>query len=309
MLLMLTIDQAFNRIWQVKRKRPLMARLGLYWVALSFGPILFATSIAVASNMLGAWLGWADEPTWVRIALLRSVPFVLLCGLFALLYYGIPGRAVNPRHALIGGLTAGLVFTLMQRIFGLYITLFPSYTLIYGAFATIPIFLLWLYLLWLVILAGAVLVAVLPEARIAPLPNFPGQEAWIVMNLLQRLSLAQQQGELLSLGQLATDCRLAEGKCEILLERLADLNWATRTEDLHWVLARRLNGLYIDDIVEQFALSSSSIAALAEPTPWVEALQHSINPAPGSGQASLEALFILEKGAPIRQTATTIRGT
>jgi membrane protein len=85
-----------------------------------------------------------------------------MAAIFALVYWALPNRRIVPWHAACGGLLAALGFSLMQRLFGLYVAKFPTYAVIYGAFAAIPIFLLWLYLSWAVILIGALVVAELP---------------------------------------------------------------------------------------------------------------------------------------------------
>ena len=93
---------------------------------------------------------------------IRSLPLVIMTTVFALLYYTVPNRAMNRSHALAGGVFATAGFTLMQRLFSSFIVNFPAYTVLYGAFAAIPIFLAWLYLSWSVVLAGALGVAELP---------------------------------------------------------------------------------------------------------------------------------------------------
>ena len=88
--------------------------------------------------------------------------------LFALLYHAVPNRHVSKWHATAGGLFATLGFSMMQRLFGLYIAKFPTYTMIYGAFSAVPIFLVWLYLSWSVVLIGALIVAEIPGTMHAP---------------------------------------------------------------------------------------------------------------------------------------------
>ena len=75
----------------------------------------------------------------------------------------MPNRAVRLRHALLGGFVAALAFEIMKRGFALYIAKFPTYTLVYGAFAVIPIFLLWIYFSWVVIVIGALIAALAPD--------------------------------------------------------------------------------------------------------------------------------------------------
>src|SRR5207245_910940 len=108
-------------------------------------------------------LGFARQSPFAGAAILGLVPFVLTCAAFTLLYYFVPNRVVKPRHALIGGLVAALVFEIMKRSFALYIAKIPTYALVYGAFAVIPVFLLWVYFSWVVIVIGALIAALAPD--------------------------------------------------------------------------------------------------------------------------------------------------
>jgi membrane protein len=117
------------------------------------------TTFLVASSLGALNLGEVAE------AVLRFMPFVLTCAALTLLYLVVPNRAVALRHALIGGFFAGLAFELAKRGFALYVSRFPTYTLVYGTFATMLLFLLWMYVSWLVVLGGATLTAMLPALR------------------------------------------------------------------------------------------------------------------------------------------------
>jgi membrane protein len=103
-----------------------------------------------------------EKPLWAEADFLKTLTFAFMATLFALLYWAVPNRRVVAWHAACGGLLAALGFSLMQLLFGLYVAKLPTYTVIYGAFAAIPIFLLWLYLSWGVVLIGALVVAELP---------------------------------------------------------------------------------------------------------------------------------------------------
>lgn len=163
LLLMLSIDRIFGRIWRVKQPRPLLKRSILYLGGLLLGPVVLGACVAVATYLLTASLGLVNEPKWMTELLLRTLPAVLLAALCGLIYYAMPNRPVAVRHAAIGGAVAALGFAILQRGFAVYLKAFPNYALIYGAFATVPIFLIWLYLSWLVVLAGALTAAVLGE--------------------------------------------------------------------------------------------------------------------------------------------------
>lgn len=160
---MLTIEHTFNAIWTVRESRPLLRRIAMHMLALLLGPLLFGGSLVITTFIASASFGLLQEPFWAKADLLNAVAFAFMAAMFALVYWAVPNRRIVPWHAACGGLLAALGFAMMQRLFGLYVAKLPTYTVIYGAFAAIPIFLLWLYLSWAVILVGALVVAELPS--------------------------------------------------------------------------------------------------------------------------------------------------
>jgi len=161
LVLMLTIERTFNHVWQVDVSRSPGHRLRLYLVIALLGPLVLGAVFGVTSYVVTASLGLFNESQWVRNVLLKILSAVLLGGFFAFLYYAVPNVRVRLGHALWGGAFAALAITVMQRGFEFYLAKVPSYTLIYGAFAAVPIFLMWLYLSWLVVLIGGLLAATL----------------------------------------------------------------------------------------------------------------------------------------------------
>lgn len=161
---MLTIEHAFNAIWKVSKRRPWLKRLGLHLLALLAGPLVFGGALASITFLATVSFGLVDESHWLRILLSESLPLFFLATLFSLMYWALPNRPVSRWHAGFAGTFAALAFIGMQHLFATYIVRFPTYTLIYGAFAAVPIFLLWLYFSWSVILVGALLTAELPAA-------------------------------------------------------------------------------------------------------------------------------------------------
>ncbi|MCX8086683.1 MAG: YihY family inner membrane protein [Rhodocyclaceae bacterium] len=164
LLQMLTIEHAFNAIFRVRQHRPWLKRIGLHLLALLVGPLVFGAALASITYLATVSFGLIDEPGWLRAFFSQAVPVVFLAALFFLLYWALPNRPVARGHAFFSGLLAALAFVGMQRLFALYVVKLPSYTLIYGAFAAVPIFLLWLHLSWSVILIGALLTAELPKS-------------------------------------------------------------------------------------------------------------------------------------------------
>lgn len=157
-LLMHTIERAFNHLWQVQ-PRPLLARLKLYAFVMAVWPFMLGAVAAVMSYAVTASLGLVDEPNWVRRFVLKAVSMLFLGLFFAFLYYAVPNIRVTRRAAIAGGVFATVAFSVMQKGFELYLGSFGALKSIYGAFAAVPIFLVWLHLSWAVVLIGG-LVAV-----------------------------------------------------------------------------------------------------------------------------------------------------
>src|SRR6185436_8206905 len=150
-MLMTTIDTAMNRLFRVQRARPMLQQVLMYWAVITLGPLLIGGSLSMTSFAIAASFGWL-RLSIVADALLAVLPFVFTCLALTLLYSVVPYRHVRLRDALIGGVVAGVAFEFAKRGFAIYIGRFPTYSLIYGAFATIPIFLVWLYMSWVVVL-------------------------------------------------------------------------------------------------------------------------------------------------------------
>ncbi|MCM5571952.1 YihY family inner membrane protein [Burkholderiaceae bacterium FT117] len=155
---LLTVEATLNRIWRADRRRPLTLRLTLYWAVLTLGPLLLATSLLFHGVVVTRWLrgGELQELRGVWFAL---VPWLTSLAGLTLLYRLVPATFVRWSEAFAGALLASLLFELLRRGVGLYVVRFPTYTVVYGAFAALPLFLLWLLLGWMALLAGALLAA------------------------------------------------------------------------------------------------------------------------------------------------------
>ncbi len=257
LMMMLTIDRGLNQIFRVMRPRPLVQRLLMYWAVLTLAPILIGMSISMTSYLVSESLGLVKGLPFVGEAILRVTPLILTSAAAMLLYLAVPNRRVRVRHALIGGVVAGVLFELTKRGFALYVTQFPTYTLVYGAFAAVPIFLVWLYASWLVILVGATATAVLPGYSRAERRGRPaGQHFYEALDVLGQLVAAQRHGHVLALTRLSIGLRLAPEQCERMLERMAALGWVARTAGEGWVLAREAGALSVGDVYAAFVFDS-----------------------------------------------------
>jgi len=258
-MLMLTIDNALNRIFRVQRRRSIVQNIFIYWGVITLGPLFIGGSLSSTYFALRQAAGVLPFG-FLADALFGVVPFVLTCGALTLLYGIVPARRVDWRHALLGGLLAGVGFEIAKRGFAIYLYRVPTYTLIYGAFATIPIFLVWLYLSWVVVLTGAVFTAMLPVFRSEPERHrVRGAEFADALGVLGALARAHERGRVVPLNRLAREVRLLPERCEEVLERAAALGWAARTERDGWVLSRDASRIGLADIYRAFVFDADAV--------------------------------------------------
>ncbi len=253
LMMMASIDRAFNNIWQVKKKRAPMALFVVYWAILSLGPLLIGLSVVVSSYLITIPLfsGVTDE--WVSVSkFLIVAPTVASMAAFSLLYLVVPNRRVPIKYALMGGLLAALLFELTKRGFALYITQFPTYEAIYGALSAVPIFLIWIYLSWIITLLGAEFTYCLEyfeyECQVA---QTKGADKIILhFQLLQQLWLNQQTGDTASLRQLSNSLRgVPEGALEAGLMLLQRENLVVCSEVQQWALCHDLSKVSVWDLL------------------------------------------------------------
>ena len=165
LLLIASVDSVLNKIWDSKTKRPIVFSFAVYWMVLTLGPILLVASVAVSSYLLSLnWLNLSGVHSLIDHAL-RILPLLISWVTFWLLYQVVPTVRVPAKDALVGALVSGALFELSKKIFTLYIQLFPSYQLIYGVLAVIPILFLWVYVSWCIVLLGAEITVTLGEFR------------------------------------------------------------------------------------------------------------------------------------------------
>lgn len=261
-VLIMTIDRAFNQIWAVAHPRRLLARLSIYWVSLTIGPMALAAVVALLGQLAALSLGLLPAPEqWLRTGLARATTLLVLSALFSLMYLGLPNRPVRIAHAVLGGLLAALLLTLLQRLLALYLASFPTYTLVYGTFAALPIFLLWLYLSWLAVLVGAAIVAVLPDVALRgrPRPPFAGNRLLGALQLIDALAAAQARAVTPHIEALARSTDLGLAETSTLLEDLVQAGWVASTESGRWVLTTRSEDLRLHQLVEALCISPDGL--------------------------------------------------
>ncbi|HKM96803.1 MAG TPA: virulence factor BrkB family protein [Buttiauxella sp.] len=163
LLLMYAVDSALNTIWRSSRTRPKIYSFAVYWMILTLGPLLAGVSLAISSYLLS--LRWVTGFNSVIDDMLRIFPLLISWLSFWMLYSIVPTTRVPVSDSLIGSLVAALLFELGKKSFALYITMFPSYQLIYGVLAVIPILFVWVYWTWCIVLLGAEITVTLGDYR------------------------------------------------------------------------------------------------------------------------------------------------
>ena len=160
-----TVENALNKVWRVPQNRSWWRRFALYTALILLWPLVFAYVVAAVSYAVSLSSGLVFEQVWLQKLLSKGTGVLVAAIFFGGLYFAVPNARVRLLDALCGGFFAAFGLLLMQRAFELYLSHFPSVTLVYGAFATVPIFLLWLYLSWAVVLLGALVVVTRHEFR------------------------------------------------------------------------------------------------------------------------------------------------
>jgi len=243
--LVLTIDRTLNSIWRVRRPRALGHRLLVYWSALTLGPLALGLSLTLTGAALSL-SGVATGPGVVSI-LIDGVQFVILAAAMAGLFHYVPNTPVRWVHAWAGGVFVAAAFEVAKGLLTLYLSTVPSYNKVYGAFATVPILMLWVYLGWLIVLLGAVIAAYAPSlsmrvVRRSDTPGWRFELALVVLRELFNARLGAQHG--LSLVALSQHMRVDPLQLENVLEMLCSLDWVQRlaesspqaTDDPRYVL-------------------------------------------------------------------------
>ena len=233
--LILTIDRTLNNIWRVRRLRPLGQRVLIYWAALTLGPLVLAASLALTTSMASAASrGIGDTLPGSARLLFDAIEFLVLAGGMAALYRYVPNTQVQWRHAWAGGVFVSVGMEVAKKALSLYLASVPTYSVLYGTFATLPILLLWIYVAWVIVLLGAVVAAYLPSL-LAGVARSAGGQGWLFLlavEALQRLHAARAEAAHgLTAAQLALLLRVDALQLEPVLDTLTGLGWVAQLNE------------------------------------------------------------------------------
>jgi len=244
--MILTVDRILNDIWLVHRRRPIVQRLLVYWAVLSFGPLLLGLSLSLTSYVVSVSDARVDRWGPAAWRLIQLASPLIATAAYTVVYALVPNRKVAWRYALTGGVVTAITGELMSRAFAAYV-IHGGVLTIYGAFAAIPIFLIWIYLSWLTFLFGAAIAATLPQLRTTRFfdTRRAGDRAITAMALLKLLLEVQGKGPLrgLGTGALARTLRTDEEELASLLAELQNLGYVRKlatdvdSDSDEWVLS------------------------------------------------------------------------
>lgn len=232
--LMLTIDHTLNAIWRVRRPRPIAQRVMVYWAAATLGPLLLGASLTLTTVAMSASDGMVGKLLGGVTLLFNALEFALLAGAVAALFRYVPNTDVRWRHALSGGLFVAVGMEVAKKGLAWYLGQVPIYSTIYGAFATVPIFLVWLYLVWLIVLFGAVIAAYAPSLsmHLVSRPATAGQRFELAVQVLRELARARSLSTHgLGILELSRTLRTQALEIEPLLDALVALDWVGRLDE------------------------------------------------------------------------------
>ncbi|MEO7937392.1 MAG: YhjD/YihY/BrkB family envelope integrity protein, partial [Burkholderiaceae bacterium] len=233
--LMLTIDRTLNGIWRVRRKRRLTQRVLVYWAAISLGPLVLGASLAMTSYAVGLSRDLSGGTLGGLLGLLLdAVQFLVVAFGAAAMYHFVPYTRVKWSHAWAGGLFVSVAMELAKKLLVVYLARVPTYSVVYGTFATVPIMLVWIYLVWVIVLLGAVIAAYLPSLLSGVARRGLGA-GWRFQLALETVRLLQQAREMTSRGQtvaqLAKALRVSALGIDSALESLVEIDWVARLDD------------------------------------------------------------------------------
>ena len=253
--LMMSIEDAFNRIWRVTASRSTGARFLVYWAALTAGPLLLVAALAISSYALALpFIDAAEAQFSIKARVLSVLPFLIVFAALVAAYVVIPNRSVRMRFALVGAFIAAILFEAAKRGFALYATRYASYQQVYGALAMVPIFIFWVYLSWIIVLFGASITASLSAFQYRPLAlRLPqGQEFAGLVRVVGHFAVAQREGRgLHSDALLRAEPFLTD---DLLHRYLGDLQRASvirRSEVGEWLVARDLSTATLAQLYEE----------------------------------------------------------
>ncbi len=279
-MMLVTIERAFNDLWEVKAPKQNMFSILRYWAVISLGPFLLGAGFFVSSYLASITLFQdASEMVGSVIPGLAIVPMLFTALGFSLLYIAVPNCKVSIRAGVLAGLAAAVLFELAKRGFTLFIANFASYELVYGAFAAFPVFLLWIFVSWLIVLFGVELSRSFVLHELTPVkPQHPFLALLAMLGLLQsRHNKGKGVDEVEAMRLLHRAPRWTWSQWK---QWLQDNNYMVRSVDGDFRLARDLNQMTLADLCREAPWSLPHAEDINDfyDFPWVPQVEDFLQP-------------------------------
>jgi membrane protein len=253
-------------------------RLLVYWALLTLGPLMTGASLWATALLARESFGVISHIPYLLEVTLQVSPFVVSAAGFAALFTIVPNARVAPRDAIVGGLFVAFLLEVMKTGFAFYVSQLSTYTMIYGAFAALPVFLIWVYLSWLSILFGAIVAANLPylrhfRVRGTSQPGDQLQDALATLSLLDQSRAQKTPG--LRMRDIAEALQLTEDQTASILATLQDLGLiaaAQVRQREHWVIVCAPHLTSLTPLLRQFFVNRNTLHLDEQP-----ALKHALS--------------------------------
>lgn len=274
------IENSFNQVWRIRKQRPIAKKVLLYLTIVILGPFILGVSLTLTSHLYMASGGTLRQPSFLYSAWYALLSIIWTAGAFTVMYVVIPNRTIHWREAVWGGLFAAIAFEIVKRLFTTFIIEFPTYRMIYGAMAAVPIFLLWIYLSWLITLTGAAFVAsihYLWHGRWKRVTG-PGGIFLDAVEILRLLYQAKDEG--IDEASLRAQTGFGLDEIEKLLQSMLAAGWVERLRhdaamrikerkiraDIsgHWRLAANVDQLTLANVFRLFVFDAADDSVLAK---------------------------------------------
>ena len=275
MLMLMRMEESFNRIWHVSNTRTGIARFLSYWGIVSFGVPMIGVAVTAASYDFGLDYLAQLRGSGIMQVVREAVPPVAAALTFTLLYFAVPSCRVRFVHALVGGIVTTVLLTVAKEIFAWAVPWFQN-EVVYGAFAALPLFVMGLYLVWVLILVGAICVRTL---SLIPWEDEPDGVPAVVKcaRVLELLHRAHLDGGSVTDAEILQAVPMTRTERARIFDVLHEGRWLRSTENKAWALGRGLesmtlwdlflelpDGISADSLGDETAVESRFRAFLAE---------------------------------------------
>lgn len=302
-LMLRNIENIFNHIWRTRENRRGLASFLLYWAMLSLGPLFLGLAFGITTYLLSLKVLMEQVHTMgLGQYILPFTPYLLTSAAFTLIFAAVPNCRVPVKNAVIGGLLTALSFEIAKQLFARLVAN-TSFELIYGTFAAIPLFLLWIYLSWLILLAGAEFVQALGSFQ----PRSGQQFSDLTQGLavLERVARRHQSGRVISDHELTHShwlfehYTLATDRWPIIRDQLLSADLIRTTQSGDYILGRDLRHFTLWELTQLLGQPTDYlINGKDKVCSWFEQCQQQLNEAEAHNKKILDVpltqLFSME---------------